>query len=172
MPSLTETTVRFPRETAEWALAQVTHATHQAGCEVWEAGSYLRGRELVKDLDVVVVVPAGGDMQAAAGHISAALFGGTGGGRVVRGNTQDTGIQIDLYFCTPDEAGAMKMFLTGPARFNIRCRQRAIKRGYTLNQYGLFDQDETPVCDARDERAIFEALGMDYLTPEQREAFA
>lgn len=165
--------VRFPRETAEWGVAQVLHIADQLEVDVYECGSYLRGRETVKDLDVMVVVPDGRDMADMAGQFGHLLFGTESGGcRVVRGRTPDADLPVDLYFCRPDEAGAMRMFLTGPAEFNIWCRKAAIARGYKLNQYGLFGCDLAPVCDASRERDIFDALGICWLTPEEREDYA
>ena len=173
MTKTTTPKARFPREIADFPLSQVTHVAHQLGCDAWEAGSYLRGRETIHDLDVVIVVPDGSDMQKVAIQFSEMLFGKSNAGcRIVRGRS-DTGLQIDLYLCRPDEAAAMRMFLTGPARFNIMCRQRAQRRGWTLSQYGLFDAaDGAPVCDAEREQDIFAALGMDYLEPEARERYA
>jgi DNA polymerase (family 10) len=47
-------------------------------------------------------------------------------------------------------------------------RERAIKLGFKLNEYGLFDQNDAPIA-GREEAEIFEKLGMRYIPPVLRE---
>jgi len=81
-------------------------------------------------------------------------------------NLSIDGLQIDIYFAWLDQWGAMVLFLTGSRLFNIVMRGKAKKVGYKLNQYGLWHGDE--IIAGRTEEQIFFALGMEYVTPEER----
>jgi DNA polymerase (family 10) len=63
--------------------------------------------------------------------------------------------------------GAMLLFLTGSARHNMKMRAKAKHRGLRLNQYGLWDEDGECLA-STDERDIYEALEMTYVTPDRR----
>ncbi len=77
------------------------------------------------------------------------------------------GVQVNVYSATVANEGAMVLFLTGSKSFNIRMRGHAKGLGYKLNQYGLWHNDE--LIAGRYERQIFEALGLQWMDPEQRE---
>ncbi len=76
------------------------------------------------------------------------------------------GLQFDLYHATAEQWGAMKLFLTGSMKFNIATRGHAKKQGMKLSQYGLFYQGE--IIAGRTEEQIFEALGLQYMPPSDR----
>jgi DNA polymerase (family 10) len=76
-------------------------------------------------------------------------------------------VQINSYFATSENWGAMVLFLTGNQLFNIIMRGEAKKQGYKLSQYGLFHGPE--VIAGRTEGQIFDALGLDYIEPKDRE---
>src|SRR5438132_4935887 len=59
-------------------------------------------------------------------------------------------------------------YFTGSKAHNIRMRERAIKQGLKLNEYGLFDSNEKCIAGA-EERDIFETLGLPYIPPVLRE---
>jgi len=80
----------------------------------------------------------------------------------------------------PDNAfGAALLYFSGSKEHNIRLRERALKKGLTLNEYGLFPEDTSttespqsrgvkPVA-AKTEEAIYTKLGLPYIPPEIRE---
>jgi DNA polymerase (family 10) len=74
---------------------------------------------------------------------------------------------FNFYFATPENWGAMELFLTGNQLFNIILRGEAKKQGYKLSQYGLFHGRE--VVAGRTEGQIFDALGLKYVEPKDRE---
>ena len=88
-------------------------------------------------------------------------------------------IQVDLRI-VPDAAwGAALMYFTGSKEHNVRLRERALKRGLTLNEYGLFPEDPStteppqrrgiaPVA-GRTEHEVYTALGLPFIPPELRE---
>src|SRR5262249_47642794 len=62
-------------------------------------------------------------------------------------------------------------YFTGSKAHNIRMRERAIKMGYKLNEYGLFDADDNPIAGVTEEE-IFDKLGLPYIPPLLREDWA
>jgi DNA polymerase (family 10) len=59
-------------------------------------------------------------------------------------------------------------YFTGSKAHNIRMRERAIKQGLKLNEYGLFDADDKFIV-GTEEAEIFETLGLPYIPPVLRE---
>ena len=56
----------------------------------------------------------------------------------------NTGLQVDVRAVLPKHFGAATLYFTGSKQHNIALRQRALKKGWLLNEYGLLvkpDQD-------------------------------
>lgn len=91
-----------------------------------------------------------------------------------------SGLDVDLRVVPAESYGAALNYFTGSKDHNIALRQLAIKKGYKLNEYGLFrtaDQrgsrrgstrKEIMVA-GRTEEEIYASLGLDYIEPEMRE---
>jgi DNA polymerase (family 10) len=60
------------------------------------------------------------------------------------------------------------LYFTGSKAHNIALRDRALARGWKLNEYGLFDQDDRAIAGAAEED-VYKALGLAYIEPELRE---
>jgi DNA polymerase (family 10) len=133
------------------------------------AGSLRRGRETIGDIDLLV---ASEEKDAAA--ISDAFAGlGVVAEVLARGATKTSirtsgGIQCDLRVVRPASFGAALMYFTGSKEHNVAMRERAIKRGCSLNEYGLTKKDGTLVAGATEEE-VFKALGLAWVPPELRE---
>ena len=79
------------------------------------------------------------------------------------------GFQADLRVVAADSRGAAMQYFTGSKAHNIALRDRAIDRGFKLNEYGLFrTADDARVAGEREED-IYAALGLDWVPPELRE---
>jgi DNA polymerase (family 10) len=87
-------------------------------------------------------------------------------------------IQVDLRVLPVESFGAALMYFTGSKEHNVAMRERALKMGMTLNEWGLFplDQEPTPPqtrgvvpVAAATEAEIYRALKLPYLPPEVRE---
>ena len=79
------------------------------------------------------------------------------------------GFQADLRVVAADGRGAAMQYFTGSKAHNIALRDRAIDRGFKLNEYGLFrTADDARVAGEREED-IYAALGLDWVPPELRE---
>ena len=85
-----------------------------------------------------------------------------------------SGIQADLRVVTDDQFAFALNYFTGSKEHNIVMRQRALARGWTLNEYRLGPDDKPrvtpePVPEIREEADLYRALGLDYVEPELRE---
>ena len=60
-------------------------------------------------------------------------------------------------------------YFTGSKGHNVALRQRALKMGYTLNEYSLARLDDQQVAAGKSEEEIYAALKLDYIPPEMRE---
>jgi DNA polymerase (family 10) len=81
------------------------------------------------------------------------------------------GMDVDLRVLPEESYGAALNYFTGSKDHNIALREIAIKKGYKLNEYGLFKlsaKREAQIA-GRSEEEIYKALGMDYIEPEMRE---
>lgn len=76
------------------------------------------------------------------------------------------GMSVSVYFADRTNWGSMIMHFTGSKEFNIMMRQLALKKGLTLNQYGLF-KGSVRVA-SKTENEIFDAIGMRHVKPIER----
>jgi len=137
-------------------------------------GSYRRGRADSGDIDVLIT----GDKNKIH-RIVAELkvysikyifsFGEVKLMAVVMG-TSGVCRSLDIRFVPEAIYASSLLFATGPMELNIYQRQLAIEKGMKLSEYGLVD-GEGKLMAVGSEEAIFEVLGMEWLTPCEREAF-
>lgn len=76
------------------------------------------------------------------------------------------GIAADLRVVGGESFGAALQYFTGNKDHNIKLRQIALRRGYKLNEYGLFKGAK--YIAGEDEKDIYQKLGMDWIPPELR----
>jgi DNA polymerase (family X) len=130
-------------------------------------GSLRRMKEIVHDVDILA---ASTDVEKAMKaflslpFIEAVLAQGPTKASV---RVQDD-LQVDLRVVEPKSWGAAMHYFTGSKAHNIRMRERAIKQGLKLNEYGLFDANDNYVAGTQEEE-IFEKLGLPYIPPVLRE---
>ena len=153
----------------------VAHISKVGGVDrITPAGSLRRGRETVGDLDVLVTGRACIDdaqRQALAEHIVA--FPGIMQ-VIARGENKvsfrlRSGMQVDVRMLPPGSFGAAMQYFTGSKNHNVTLRQRALKMGYTLSEYGLFQLKDEKRVAGETEEEIYGKLGLDYIEPELRE---
>jgi len=134
------------------------------------AGSLRRGRETVGDLDLLCVAADGEAViqhfAAWPGVVQVRGAGGTKGSVLVEVRPGQT-IQVDLRVVPAESFGAAWQYFTGSKEHNIRLRELAQKRGWSLNEYGL-TEGKRVVASATEEE-IYAALGLPWLPPELRE---
>lgn len=162
------------------------------------AGSLRRGKETVGDIDILVCShdPEGATAAfTAMPGVVAVLASGPTKSSVRLGLDVDLGrwtmegasgdvedrpsVQVDLRVVPEASWGAALMYFSGSKEHNVRLRERALRRGLTLNEYGLFPDDKDadtppqrrgvePVA-GESEEGIYAALGMPVVPPELRE---
>ena len=77
-------------------------------------------------------------------------------------------IQVDLRVIEKDSYGAALQYFTGNKEHNVMVREIAVKKGYKLNEYGLFTVKGNKLVAAGTEEEIYEKLGLQYIPPELR----
>ncbi|HEV2804938.1 MAG TPA: DNA polymerase/3'-5' exonuclease PolX [Chthoniobacterales bacterium] len=150
---------------------------HPDALHVCIAGSYRRRKEIVRDLDFIVATNAPAEISALfIQHPLAESI-------IAQGPTKSSvrlrsGIQCDLRVVTAAEYPFALNYFTGSKEHNIEVRSRALKRGWTLNEYRLGEVEtaeprggRTPrrVPAIREEADLYRALDLDYIPPELRE---
>ena len=135
-------------------------------------GSFRRGKETVHDLDFLVstkqpekvieyfvTLPQVVDV-IAQGATKASIHA-------------THGIQCDLRAVASKEFPFALMYFTGSKEHNVAIRQRALNRGWSLNEYAFTevpDHADAPVIPpVHDEADIYRALELDFIEPELRE---
>ncbi len=79
----------------------------------------------------------------------------------------DNGLDVDLRVVPEKSYGSALAYFTGSKDHNIALREISIKKGFKLNEYGLW-RGEKRVA-GKTEEEIYKALGLDYIEPEMRE---
>jgi len=142
------------------------------------AGSLRRGKETIGDVDILASgsePKAIGDAFVAMDGVEQVLAHGASKCSV----RLASGVQADLRLVDQSAFGAALMYFTGSKEHNVRLRERALATGLTLNEYGLFPEDEdedlppqqrgiAPVA-AETEESIYAALKLSWIPPELRE---
>ncbi|HEY4048761.1 MAG TPA: DNA polymerase/3'-5' exonuclease PolX [Acidobacteriaceae bacterium] len=140
---------------------------------VTPAGSLRRGREAVGDLDMLVTGPScaedkvGPAVEYAAAYPPIVELLAKGQNKV--SFRLRNSLQVDVRLLPEGSYGAALQYFTGSKMHNVSLRQRALKRGYTLNEYSLARLDDGSSVAAATEEEIYHALGMDWIAPEIRE---
>ncbi len=134
------------------------------------AGSLRRGRETVGDLDLLCVAEQGEAVVrqfAALACVEEVLAAGVTKGAVRVGVGRGQSLQVDLRVVPAESFGAAWQYFTGSQAHNVRLRERALRRGWNLSEYGLTEGER--VIAARTEEEIYAALGLPWIPPELRE---
>jgi DNA polymerase (family 10) len=142
--------------------------------KVTPAGSLRRGRETVGDLDLLVTGKCGTN-EAQRNNVIEKILGFPGILEVLaKGENKvsfklRSGMQVDVRLLPPDSFGAALQYFTGSKNHNVSLRQRALKQGYTLNEYGLVRMEDEKRVAGKTEEEIYKKLGLEWIPPELRE---
>jgi DNA polymerase (family 10) len=137
--------------------------------KITPAGSYRRGRETVGDLDLLVTGPhATNALSRFVKHPKVREVLATDENKA-SARIGVEGIQVDVRTLPPESYGAAMQYFTGSKEHNVILRQRALRLGLTLNEYGLFTvEDNTRVAGVTEDE-VYGKLGLDCIPPELRE---
>jgi DNA polymerase (family 10) len=131
-------------------------------------GSLRRFRETIGDIDIVVAATSAAPVMerfASMPVVEQVLARGDKKSSVVT----RTGLQIDLRVVAPEQFGAATLYFTGSKAHNIKLRQRAMDRGWILNEYTLSSSETGEVVASGTEEEIYAALGLPWIPEPMRE---
>ncbi len=137
--------------------------------EISPAGSLRRGRETVGDLDLLVTGPAADDVLERFVTFPRVHEVLARGANKASAKVGLEGLQVDVRALPRESYGAAMQYFTGSKEHNVAVRQRALKMGFTLSEYGLFRLDDDSRVAGETEEEIYERLGLDFIPPELRE---
>jgi DNA polymerase (family X) len=140
---------------------------HAPDAEIQIVGSLRRGCETCGDLDVVAAGAPATLMEAFTGYKLVERV-------LAHGDTKSSvllwgGFQADLRLVPRESLGAALQYFTGSKAHNIALRDRAIQRGFKLNEYGLYKNEDGTAVAGDTEEEIYQALGLAFIPPEMRE---
>ena len=131
------------------------------------AGSLRRRKETIGDLDIVA---ASKDPGSLADAFAEAQFADE---VVAHGNTKVSivcsGVDVDLRIVAPEAFGTLLHHFTGSQAHNIVLRERAVKRGLNISEYGLAEAGTGDYEPVATETELYEKLDLPYIPPELRE---
>ena len=142
--------------------------------KITPAGSLRRGRDTVGDLDILVTGKACCSEAARQEAISYIAKYPPLMDIIASGDNKisfhlRSGMQVDVRLLPPESFGAAMQYFTGSKAHNVALRQRALKMGYTLNEYSLATLEGGKPVAGPTEEEIYGKLKLDYIPPEMRE---
>jgi len=142
------------------------------------AGSYRRRKETIGDLDLLAESDDAAQVVETftkLASVDAVINRGSHKAAVILGGR---GPQVDLMLMPTDAAGSYLIHFTGSKEHNVRLRERARDRGWSLSEYGFLKlaEDGEPLTGAEAELKTFATeaeaygfLGLPFIEPELRE---
>jgi DNA polymerase (family 10) len=132
------------------------------------AGSVRRMKETVKDIDILVISKKPKEVMnvfTSLPEVKTILAkGGTKSSVVLK-----AGLNADIRILEERNYGAALNYFTGAKEHNVRMRQMALKKGWTLSEYGLFAIKGHKYIAGKNEEELYKKFRMQYVPPEMRE---
>jgi DNA polymerase (family X) len=141
---------------------------HAAVDLVSEAGSARRRKETVRDLDIIATAS---EPAALTDYFTRLTWVAN---IEAKGETKATvlsqdGLRFDLRVVPPESYGNLLQHFTGSKHHNVALRERAVKDGLSVSEYGIQTVETGKVFTTRSEHEIYERLGYQFIPPELRE---
>jgi DNA polymerase (family 10) len=141
---------------------------HPAADRVSEAGSARRRKETVRDLDIIATAS---DPKALVDYFTKLNWVAE---VVAKGATKATvvsydGFRFDLRVVPPESYGNLLQHFTGSKEHNLALREDAVRRGFSVSEYGITVTETGQVFAAQAEEEVYERLGYQDIPPELRE---
>jgi DNA polymerase (family 10) len=154
-----------------WPLATRIMTALRALPEVLQiepAGSLRRMRETVGDLDLLVATEDPAPVMAAFAKLPGVEE------VVLTGDTKTSlrfgrGMQVDLRCLEPQRWGTGLQYFTGSKNHNVKIRELALKKGYSLSEYALTRESNGQELLFDNEAELYQFLGLSYIPPYLRE---
>lgn len=144
-------------------LAEVPGVTQTA-----VAGSLRRMKETIGDIDLMVAADspdAAMDMFCAMENVESVVGRGPSKARVVLLN----GVGVDLRVLPAARWGTLLSYFTGSKDHNVRLRELALKKGFTLNEHAFTALEGGDEVWCENETAVYQMLDLAYIPPVLRE---
>lgn len=156
----------------------VTDMLARGADKVVLAGSIRRGRDTVKDIDILVRAPQNKrdailryfrkqGTVLVSGDVKTSIRREVKAG--VDASDLTFQIQCDLWFVEPNSWGAALCYATGSKEHNVALRERAKGMGIRVNEYGYFKESNGKRLGGSTEKELYELLDVPYCPPELRE---
>jgi DNA polymerase (family 10) len=141
---------------------------HPAAERVSDAGSARRRRETVRDLDIIATAS---DPKALTEYFTQLAWVAE---VAAKGPTKATvvsheGFRFDLRVVPPESYGNLLQHFTGSKEHNLALREDAVRRGFSVSEYGITEVESSEVFTAESEEEVYQRLGYAYIPPELRE---
>jgi len=160
---------RYPLKQISPIANQIVKTLKRSGAEqVDVAGSIRRKKSTVRDIDILVLSKNPKkvmDVFTKMKNVKRILAKGPTKSVVLLKNN----VQADVRVVPKESYGAALLYFIGSKNYNIRLREIAIRKGYKLNEYGLFDRKTNKRVAGKTEQEIYKKLGLKYIEPEKRE---
>ena len=141
---------------------------HPAAAAVSEAGSVRRRKETFRDLDIIATATDPAELTAYFTQLPWVVE------VVAHGDTKATvisneGLRFDLRVVPPESFGNLLQHFTGSKDHNVAMREDAVRRGFSISEYGITTVETGDVFYSEDEDKVYEFLGYQPIPPELRE---
>lgn len=131
-------------------------------------GSLRRMRDTIGDIDLLVAADSPDavmDRFAALENVESVAGRGPTKTNVILLN----GLGVDLRVLPVERWGTLLNYFTGSKAHNVKLRELALKRGYSLNEHAFTPLAGGPEILCATEEAVYEQLGLAYISPRLRE---
>jgi len=145
-----------------------TLRAHPAAIRVSAAGSVRRRRETFRDLDLISAATDPAALTAAFVElpmVDEVVAHGDTKATVISGN----GLRFDLRVVPPECFGNLLQHFTGSKEHNVALREDAVRRGFSVSEYGITTVVTGEVFVTEDEEEVYAHLGYQFIPPELRE---
>jgi DNA polymerase (family 10) len=129
------------------------------------AGSARRRADSVKDLDIVLDRAS---LLDALATLELVEEGSRTSASAARGRTH-TGMTVELRAVEPAQFGNLLQHLSGSNAHNAALRERAVRAGLHVSEYGILDDATQTTEHCATEAEVYARVGLAYIEPELRE---
>ena len=132
------------------------------------AGSIRRMKETIGDIDILVTSSRPArvmDVFTTLPQVQRVLAKGPTRSSVLL----EVGIQADVRVVKPESFGAALQYFTGSKEHNVKLREKGVRRGLKINEYGVFRVKDEKRVAGRTEEEVYAALDLPWIPPEIRE---
>jgi DNA polymerase (family 10) len=141
---------------------------HPAADLVSEAGSARRRKETLRDLDIIATASEPAELTDYFTRLKWVANVEAKGDTKATALSQD-GLRFDLRVVPPEAYGNLLQHFTGSKHHNVALRERAVKDGLSVSEYGIEEVESGELFTTRDEEEVYARLGYQYIPPELRE---